>query len=56
VEEWKKDQIRLAFKVERGFGLNGKPDGFCYKDVLSPLYAYSCPGRKKVGEDPGKES
>ena len=36
VEEWKEGQISLAFKVERGFALNGKQDGFCYKNVLSP--------------------
>ena len=35
VEEWKEDQISLAFKVERGFGFNGKRDGLCYKNVLS---------------------
>jgi cobyrinic acid a,c-diamide synthase len=35
VEEWKEDQISLVFKVERGFGFNGKRDGFCYKNVLS---------------------
>jgi len=35
VEEWKEDQISLAFKVKRGFGFNGKRDGLCYKNVLS---------------------
>lgn len=35
VEEWKEDQISLVFKVERGFGFNGKRDGLCYKNVLS---------------------
>ena len=36
VEEWKEDQISLAFEVERGFGLNGKRDCFCYKNLLPP--------------------
>jgi len=47
VEEWKEGQIRLAFKVERGFGLNGKGDGFCYKNVLSPYMHIHALGERR---------
>ena len=47
VEEWKEDQISLAFKVERGFGFNGKRDGLCYKNVLSTYTHIHALGEKR---------
>jgi len=47
VEDWKEDQISLAFKVERGFGFNGKRDGLCYKNVLSTYTHIHALGEKR---------
>jgi cobyrinic acid a,c-diamide synthase len=47
VEKWKEDQISLAFKVERGFGFDGKRDGLCYKNVLSTYTHIHALGEKR---------
>jgi cobyrinic acid a,c-diamide synthase len=38
-EVWNKDSASFAFKVERGFGFDGRRDGIWYKNVLC-LYAH----------------
>jgi cobyrinic acid a,c-diamide synthase len=32
---WEEDQEQLAFRVERGNGIDGKRDGLCRKNVLA---------------------
>lgn len=47
VEYWKQDQLSLTFKVERGFGFDGRRDGLCYKNVLSTYTHIHALGEKR---------
>jgi len=33
--DWEKDQLTPAFRVKRGYGIDGRRDGLCYKNVLA---------------------
>ncbi len=35
VSKWTDDSAHFAFKVKRGYGIDGKRDGLCYKNVLA---------------------
>lgn len=47
VENLERDKVQFAFKVTRGFGLDGKHDGLIYKNVLAcytHLHSIATPG------------
>ena len=33
--DWGKDPLTSAFRVKRGYGIDGRRDGLCYKNVLA---------------------
>jgi len=47
VLKWEKNLTPSVFKVERGFGLDGKRDGLCYKNVLSSYTHIHALGEKR---------
>lgn len=45
--DWKEEMFTLAFNVRRGYGINGRKDGLCYKNVLATYSHLHASGAKR---------
>lgn len=45
--DWKEERFTLAFNVRRGYGINGRKDGLCYKNVLATYSHLHASGAKR---------
>jgi cobyrinic acid a,c-diamide synthase len=45
--DWKEESFTLALNVRRGYGINGRKDGLCYKNVLATYSHLHASGAKR---------